>query len=283
MSDYRKIFKNSFKRGINKTSIRNFINKVNEEYYLNLPTITEKPTLSKVGLTEEMLKQNDEFKKNRALVVDIITFIIFLILCFLAVFYCFKGSANDSIVTTIDYLKTLPWIAIVLGPIYYIFAGDFANKIKNAETKIDSKYYIYKICLDGYNRTLELKKREYWLKMNGREFEIAVANLFKCLGYNSQLTQYTSDGGVDIVLTKDGETIFVQCKAFKNNVGIATARELYGVMQDRGVNKGIIATLNGFTQGVYDFAKDKNIDLISLDDILKITSEKIIDEPINYA
>jgi hypothetical protein len=39
------------------------------------------------------------------------------------------------------------------------------------------------------------------------------------------------------------------------------------------INEGCIVTTTGFTKGVTDFAKDKNIFLIDLNDILRATAE----------
>ena len=41
-------------------------------------------------------------------------------------------------------------------------------------------------------------------------------------------------------------------------------------MKHSSVKRGIIASLGGFTKGVYDFVDDKAIDLIDLEDIIKL-------------
>jgi restriction system protein len=72
-----------------------------------------------------------------------------------------------------------------------------------------------------------------------------------------------ADGGVDLVLRKDGEKFLVQCKQWKAyKVGVTTIRELYGVMAASGAVGGFVVTSGVFTQEAKSFAKGINIDLI---------------------
>ena len=50
----------------------------------------------------------------------------------------------------------------------------------------------------------------------------------------------------------------------------AVVRELYGVMQSDNINSGMVASLNGFTSGAIEFANEKNIMLISVEDIISM-------------
>ena len=71
------------------------------------------------------------------------------------------------------------------------------------------------------------------------------------------------DGGVDLFLRKDGNTILVQCKQWKAwKVGVRVVRELLGVMTARKAEGGIIATSGVFTQDARRFAAGKPIDLV---------------------
>jgi restriction system protein len=64
-----------------------------------------------------------------------------------------------------------------------------------------------------------------------REFEMLVGEWFRKQGYTVTETGGVADGGVDLILTKDGETYLVQCKQWKAyKVGVNIVRELLGVM-----------------------------------------------------
>ena len=71
------------------------------------------------------------------------------------------------------------------------------------------------------------------------------------------------DGGVDLVLKKDGEKFLVQCKQWKTyKVGVTILRELFGVMAAEGATGGFVVTSGNFTQEAMDFSEGKNIELI---------------------
>lgn len=103
--------------------------------------------------------------------------------------------------------------------------------------------------------------------MDGYEFEDYISNLFRGLGFEVEATNYSNDGGVDLVATYN-QPIFagkyiIQCKNWTSSVGQPEVRDLYGVVMDQRANKGILITPSDFTQQAYDFAKGKNIELIN--------------------
>ena len=76
-----------------------------------------------------------------------------------------------------------------------------------------------------------------------REFEMLVGEWFRKQGYTVTETGGVADGGVDIILTKDGETYLVQCKQWKAyKVGVNIVRELLGVMVTQGAAGGYLVT-----------------------------------------
>jgi len=100
--------------------------------------------------------------------------------------------------------------------------------------------------------------------MNWQEFELLVGEAFRRRGYTvSETGGGGADGGVDLVLRKDGEKFLVQCKQWKAyKVGVTTIRELYGVMAAGGAAGGFVVTSGVFTQEAKSFAEGRNIDLI---------------------
>jgi restriction system protein len=100
-------------------------------------------------------------------------------------------------------------------------------------------------------------------RMSWREFEMLVGESFRRHGYAVTETGGSADGGVDLVLTRGGETYLVQCKqwrAFKVSVNIV--RELYGVMAAWGAAGGFVVTSGVFTEDARQFASGRNIELI---------------------
>jgi SNF2 family DNA or RNA helicase len=85
------------------------------------------------------------------------------------------------------------------------------------------------------------------------DFERLVGELFKHLGYPyTRVTSKSSDGGIDVLAwrnTQDGpERVAIQCKRYKDKVGVKVARELAGVVSsDPAIQKGILVTTGGLT------------------------------------
>lgn len=102
------------------------------------------------------------------------------------------------------------------------------------------------------------------LDMSWREFEMLVGEAFRMQGYSvAENPRPGADGGVDLVLRKDGELALVQCKQWKAfRVDVTTVRELYGVMAARGASVGYVVTSGTFTEPAIEFAKGRNVRLI---------------------
>ena len=108
---------------------------------------------------------------------------------------------------------------------------------------------------------------EHWMSLSGPQFEQELATVYRDLGYSVKSTAGSGDGGVDLILRKDGKTIVVQCKSHQAPVGPAIARELFGAMVASRADSAILACTGGFTRGVRKFVQGKPIILISASDL----------------
>ncbi|MDE2899600.1 MAG: restriction endonuclease [Chloroflexota bacterium] len=110
----------------------------------------------------------------------------------------------------------------------------------------------------------------YWMALSGPEFERELGTVYRRLGYSVQSTAGSGDGGVDLILRKNGKTTVVQCKSHQAPVGPAIARELYGAMFDFRADRAILACTGGFTRGVVDFVRGKPITLLSASELVRL-------------
>lgn len=101
--------------------------------------------------------------------------------------------------------------------------------------------------------------------MSWQNFETLVSAFFREQGYTViDRGGMGADGGVDILLKKDGKKIIVQCKHWKTyKVGVNIVREQFGIMTSEGVDEAIIITSGSFTQEAINFASNKSITLIT--------------------
>jgi restriction system protein len=111
-----------------------------------------------------------------------------------------------------------------------------------------------------------LESRPNLMDLNPFEFENLVSNLFSKMGLETKQTRSSKDGGVDAIAYDNrpvlGGKVIIQAKRYKNVVGVAFVRDLYGTMMNEGANKGILVTTSGYGPDAFDFAKDKPIELI---------------------
>ena len=101
--------------------------------------------------------------------------------------------------------------------------------------------------------------------LSWREFEFLVSEAYKRKGYAVQENSGAGpDGGVDLVLSKDGEKTLVQCKNWQSNkIGVPVVRELLGAMTAKGASAGIVVCSGEFTQPAKDFAGQNRIELVT--------------------
>ena len=97
------------------------------------------------------------------------------------------------------------------------------------------------------------------------DFELLVGEYYRRRGFKVEERGGSSaDGGVDLVLRRDGQTALVQCKHWKAfKVGVKPVRELCGVMSHENATRGILVTSGRFTAEAETFAGQNRIELVS--------------------
>jgi restriction system protein len=111
--------------------------------------------------------------------------------------------------------------------------------------------------------------REDIRKLSWQQFEIIVGEAFRRLGYRVMENRGGgADGGIDLVLDREGQRFFVQCKQWKVlKVGVKPIRELAGVMSAKGVRDGFFVTSGTYTKEAREFAEEAGISLVDGDSL----------------
>ena len=101
-------------------------------------------------------------------------------------------------------------------------------------------------------------------QLSPSDFEEYVAQrIFARQGYRVHNTPDVKDGGVDIAVTDHhGHLIIVQCKRYRNTVGSATVRELYGTMIHEGAAHAFLVTTGRISKDAREWARNKPIFLM---------------------
>lgn len=204
-----------------------------------------------------------------------------------------RSSPLDDIV---DFVARFPWwVGVISAAVSYVVLSSFASKpvainlqpgaaagsvvtglFKTLATFL--QYLIPAACLFGAGLSAWGRHKRRALAesvtasesadvLNGmtwQAFEQLVGEAFRQRGY--QVTESGgggSDGGVDLVVVRQGDRHLVQCKQWRAyRVGVEVVRELYGAMAAQGAAGGFVITSGRFTDPARQFAEGRNIELV---------------------
>jgi restriction system protein len=109
-------------------------------------------------------------------------------------------------------------------------------------------------------------------RMTWREFEMLVGEAFRRRGYSLVETGLGgADGGIDLMLQKQGRVELVQCKHWKSrSVTVGTVREMWGLRDHHGAHGVKIVCVGNFTGDAKAFAVGKAIELIGGEELLAL-------------
>jgi restriction system protein len=87
------------------------------------------------------------------------------------------------------------------------------------------------------------------LSLNSRDFEFLVAHVYREMGYEVVVTPAQKDGGKDVIATRTGEVLYIECKNWRGRVDSEVVAGLTGRVEMHRVTRGIVIGTSGFTQG----------------------------------
>lgn len=173
------------------------------------------------------------------------------------------------------------WLAAALGGAFYFtfkfyLPTQVSDSLKPAWTPMFNvlAWGLLGICIAGAVSGLirDLRDRRLFNRQSSLrsiralpwdKFERFVLEAYRRQGFKAQATNAGADGGVDIVLTRDGETTLVQCKQWKSQrVGVKPIRELAGVVAAKRADRGIFVCSGDYTADAAAFANEANIELV---------------------
>ena len=112
-----------------------------------------------------------------------------------------------------------------------------------------------------------LENVEVYTQMTPREFEDAVAMLFRDLGYEVQQTPFTRDGGKDAIMVKEGRRSVLECKRYART-GLTGRRDLQillSAMRDSKAKSAFFVTTGKFASTAIAYAQKNKITIFDID------------------
>jgi restriction system protein len=185
--------------------------------------------------------------------------------------------------SSIEVLMRAPWWVAVVGIIGYAFIGyaiphlfKASPILAGAAKTIHSGALLFLgaclviaafSALRGFlvSRKFDKQGREQDVKdLSWAQFEIIVGEAFRRKGYTViENSGGGADGGIDLVLRKEGKKFYVQCKQWKVfTVGVKPVRELFGVVTANAADGGFFVTSGRYTEDAVQFARSTSIQLI---------------------
>ncbi len=105
------------------------------------------------------------------------------------------------------------------------------------------------------------------------QVERLVGDIFRRRGFAVSPVTATSEG-VDLVLRKDDQRLFVSCRQWSVwDVGAKAVHQLFIGMRREGVTGGIMVTTGQFTEEASDFASATGLELVDGSALLELVEE----------
>ncbi|MCW2265331.1 restriction system protein [Gluconobacter cerinus] len=99
-------------------------------------------------------------------------------------------------------------------------------------------------------------------QMDPFDYERHCALLLEQAGWNARVTQASGDQGADIIATKGGRKIVVQCKLYSQPVGNKAVQEIYTAKQHQQADEAIVASNAGYTIPARQLAATTGVHLL---------------------
>ncbi len=100
-------------------------------------------------------------------------------------------------------------------------------------------------------------------RMSGVEFEEFVAAQLRTRGWSVVHTASTGDYGVDLIATKGGTRMAVQCKRQAKPVGVAAVQQVVSGAAHHGCHQAVVVTNQAFTKAARQLATTHRCGLVS--------------------
>ncbi len=167
----------------------------------------------------------------------------------------------------------IPDILFIIGVLLILYAAYF----KTTDTMLIAGITVcclamLSACLPKYikrNRLLSADVSRIY-NMDGIEFENCCIEHFKKLGYKAEPTATSGDFGADILLRKNGRLTVVQCKRYKDKVGVSAVQEVVGALGYYKADSAMVITNSRYTPAARELAKANNVELWDIDDLISI-------------
>lgn len=99
------------------------------------------------------------------------------------------------------------------------------------------------------------------------DYEHLCAERLRQLGWDAKVTKAGGDQGADVIASKDGNVMVVQCKRYSKPVGNKAIQEIVGALRFYDAQYALVIASNGYTKAARALADVNDVMLIHHDDL----------------
>ncbi|MGH7209936.1 MAG: restriction endonuclease, partial [Acetobacteraceae bacterium] len=103
--------------------------------------------------------------------------------------------------------------------------------------------------------------------MDPIEFEGRCAEAMRFAGWAAQTTKGSGDQGVDVLATRDGIAVVLQCKKYNKSVGNRAVQEAFAAKAFANARYAAVVTNSQFTQSAHTLAASTGVKLLHFTDL----------------
>lgn len=101
------------------------------------------------------------------------------------------------------------------------------------------------------------------------EFEIAVAEKLKGMGWEATVTKGSGDQGADVVARRNSKAVVLQCKYYGRPVGNKAVQEITAARDFYSANAAYVVTNSSYTKAAEELANATNVQLLHFVELAK--------------
>lgn len=98
---------------------------------------------------------------------------------------------------------------------------------------------------------------------NGIDFEYWVADNLNRLGWNAITTKSSGDQGIDVIATRNGVELGIQCKLYTGNVGNSAVQQAFSGKNFYKLSMAAVVTTGSFTRSAKALAEETGVLLLT--------------------
>lgn len=130
--------------------------------------------------------------------------------------------------------------------------------------------YLMTLAMRSVDREEQRKRDQAYIEsgmaevdlMAGLEFEKYIAARLRQSGWRVSMTAATGDYGVDLIASKDGQCMAVQCKRYGKPVGVSAVQQVVSGASHHSCTSSMVISNQEFTKAAVQLAKTHKCKLV---------------------